>query len=195
MTEDELVDALVALDPLSELPRTGWILSGVASPESVAAHTHGVALAAMFLVDALREEGMTLDGERVLRMALVHDAPEARTGDIPMPNKTPALREALREVEAGIVRDLLPASSFSLWEESEAGESLEARVVKAADKIQMMVKMLVYQTSGRGRLDEFWENAGNFNDGGLALARRVHARIAARAGRSLPPARAQRSYR
>src|SRR5512139_580176 len=107
MDDEELIDVLVALDPMAELPRTGWILHGVASPESIAAHTFGVAVVAMLLVDRLRSEGTRLDGERVLRMALVHDAPEARTGDVPMPNKSPAVREALREVEARIVEAIL----------------------------------------------------------------------------------------
>jgi len=186
VTEDEVIDTLLGLDPLTELPRTGWILHGVSSPESIAAHTCGVALVAMLLVDHLREEGTELDGERVLRMALVHDAPEARTGDVPMPYKTPALREALREVEGRIVERLLPPLQRALWEEAEAAETLEARVVKAADKIQMMVKMLAYQRQGRGELDEFWENAGNFRDHGIPFARSLHRALAARAGRALP---------
>jgi len=186
MTEDSLIDTLLALDPLGELPRTGWILHGVSSPESIAAHSFGVAVVAMLLVDHLRDEGTEVDGERVLRMALVHDAPEARTGDVPMPYKTPALREALREVEGQIVEDILPPRQRTLWAEAEAATTLEARIVKAADKIQMMIKMLAYERQGRGRLDEFWQNAGNFRDHGLPVAGAVHRALAARAGRALP---------
>ena len=186
MNDEELIDVLVALDPMAELPRTGWILHGVASPETIAAHTFGVAVVAMLLVDRLRAEGTRIDGERVLRMALVHDAPEARTGDVPMPNKSPAVREALREVEARIVDEILPPAQRALWAEAEAAETLEGRVVKAADKIQMMVKMLVYQRQGRGTLDEFWANPGNFRDYGLPVARSVHRALATRAGRALP---------
>ena len=91
MTEREgttpaaIVDAMLGLDPLGELPRTGWVLRGVASPETIAAHVFGVTVVTMFLVDALRDAGETVDGERALRMALLHDAAEARTGDVPLP--------------------------------------------------------------------------------------------------------------
>lgn len=186
MRPDTIVDVLLALDPLCDLPRTGWILRGIASPESIAAHSHGVAVVAMMLVDALRESGEAVDGERTLRMALLHDAPEARTGDVPMPNKTPEMRRALEQLEAVLAREMLPPDLAALWEEAERGETIEARIVKASDKIQMMIKALAYERHGRGRLDEFWDNPGNFRDMGLPFARAVFEAIAERAGRTLP---------
>ncbi|MEM9072822.1 MAG: HD family hydrolase [Myxococcota bacterium] len=186
MTADEIIDALLALDPLADLPRTGWVLRGVASPESIAAHSHGVAVVVMLLVDALRSQGEEVDGERALRMALVHDAPEAATGDVPMPVKSTALNEALKAAEGELAGRLLPAASAALWREAEEGASLEARVVKAADKIQMMIKLLMYTAQGRGRLDEFWENPANLRDCGLPIAREIYAAIFRRAGRPLP---------
>ncbi|MBJ73085.1 MAG: oxetanocin [Sandaracinus sp.] len=168
---------VLRLDPLADLPRTGWLLRGVAAPESIAAHSHGVALVAMLLVDALRERGERVDGERVLRMALVHDAPEAATGDVPMPVKSPALDAALKDAEATLAARLLGEGYAALWREAEAQESLEARVVKAADKIQMMIKLLAYEAQGRGALREFWENPKNERDAGLPFAREVFEEI------------------
>lgn len=86
-----ILDTLVGLDPMAELPRTGWLLRGIRPCESIADHSYAVALTVMLLVDALRDEGVDVDGERALRMALVHDTPEAKTGDILMPQKTPGL--------------------------------------------------------------------------------------------------------
>ena len=183
MSPSELVDLLEGLDPLSELPRTGWVLRGVASPESLAAHSFGVAVAAMAIVDALREEGATVDGERVLRMALLHDAAEAKTGDIPMPRKTPAMQEALDAMEAAVIEDLLPEPYRALWTEAEAKDSLEARIVKAADKVQMMAKLRVYERQHRGRLDEFWANPKNERAMGFPFVERVFREIRTRAGR------------
>ncbi len=183
--EDRLIDTLLALDPLSELPRTGWLLRGIRPCESIAEHSYGVAVVAMMLVDRLRSDGQSVDGERVLRLALLHDAPEARTGDIPMPSKTPALRGALHELEERLASDLLPPELFAVWREAEQGESLEARVVAAADKLQMMIKVSAYEASGRGNLEEFWHNPKNFRMD-LPIARQVFARICERAGRSLP---------
>jgi putative hydrolase of HD superfamily len=181
-----LLDVVFALDPLSELPRTGWLLRGVRPCESLADHSYGVALVAMLLVDALRADGVEVDGERVLRMALVHDAPEARTGDVPMPEKTAALDAALTEHERRLATQLLPPAAAALFVEYDTGATVEARVVKTADKIQMMCKALAYERAHRGALDEFWASPRNFDDRGLAPAREVFAALLARAGRALP---------
>ena len=185
-TPDQIIDVVAELDTLADLPRTGWLLRGVSAPESLADHSYGVALVAMLMVDALREAGDTVDGERVLRLALLHDAAEARTGDVPMPNKTEAVSAALHALEAGIVADLLPASHLVLWREAEAGETLEARVVKAADKIQMMIKVWIYERTRGARLDEFWANPSNFRTMGLPVADALFNAICARAKRHRP---------
>jgi putative hydrolase of HD superfamily len=185
-TEDRIIDTVLSLDTLSELPRTGWLLRGITPCESIAEHTCGVAIVAMMLVDALREQGTEVDGERVLRMALLHDAPESRTGDIPMPSKTREAERALDELEERIVSEILPPNLAEHWREAERGESLEARVVKASDKLQMMIKVLAYERTGRGNLEEFWLNPKNFRDMDLPLANAVYARICQRAGRERP---------
>jgi putative hydrolase of HD superfamily len=186
-TEDRIIDTLLGLDTLADLPRTGWLLCGVRPCESIAEHTCGVALLALLLTDAMRADGQTIDGEKVLRMALVHDAPEARTGDLPLPSKTAEAARALGELDRRLAAELLPDSLAEAWSEVERGESLEARVVKAADKLQMMIKAFAYGSQGRGALDEFWLNPANFRDMGLPLAARVYERLCARAGRRRPP--------
>ncbi len=184
--EDRWIDIVLGLDPLGDLPRTGWALRGVERPESIAAHSLGVAYVAMLLVDAVRSEGQSVDGERVLRMAVLHDAAESATGDVPMPSKTPQMREALHTLERSIVDRLLPPPWVELWAEAEGQGSLEARIVKAADKLQMMIKALRYDQCGRRGLEDFWRNPGNFRDMGLPQAARLFEAIARRAGRALP---------
>ena len=175
-----IVDTLIALDPLSDLPRTGWLLRGIRPCESIADHSYAVAVTVMLLVDALRADGVEVDGEKALRMALVHDAPEAKTGDVPMPQKTPAMDAALEGLEDAIAARILPEPQRAAWREAEDGESLEARIVKAADKIQMMTKALVYERQRRGDLHEFWQHEKNFRDGGLDVAKEAFALLRAR---------------
>lgn len=186
MTPDLLIDTCINLDPLSELPRTGWLLRGIRPCESLADHSYGVAIVSALLVDGLRAQGETLDGERVLRLALSHDAPEARTGDIPMPSKTPELDAELTKLESSLFQSLLPPAWHALHSELERAETLEARIVRAADKLQMMIKVLVYESQQRGRLEEFWQNPKNFRDYDIALARACFDRVCERAGKPRP---------
>jgi putative hydrolase of HD superfamily len=183
---DRSIDALLALDPLADLPRTGWLLRGVRPCESVADHSFGVALITMMLVDGTRATGLEVDGERALRMAILHDAPEARLGDVPMPVKSALLDEVLSDVEAMLVRSMLGEAAHALWTELEEGCSVEARIVRVADKAHMLLKALAYERAGRGRLDEFWSDARNFRSRDLTAADALFDALCARARRKRP---------
>lgn len=188
MTPQHLLHTLDALDPLGDLPRTGWLLRGINPCESIAAHTQQVAVLVAMLVDLCREAGMTVDGERALRMALVHDAPEARLGDVPMPVKTPAVDAALHEVERTIAHAVLPSSLVDDWEISEARQTLESKLVWAADKIQMLHKLSIYEAQGRRHpmMETMWRNPANLRALEVAPVRAVYEALFARAGRAMP---------
>src|ERR1044072_1161465 len=79
-----MLSTLIELQRLKRLDRTGWVLRGFANgTESVAAHSFGVSVTAMLLADEVQLQGVKVDVEKVLRLALQHDGAEARVGDMP----------------------------------------------------------------------------------------------------------------
>lgn len=150
---------------LKAVPRMGWLLRGVRDVESVAAHSFGVAFITMILADRAREKGMDVDAEKAIRMALLHDMTESKTGDLPYTIKKYFDKEALKLADEKVATEMLwrwspPGGSYlDLWREYEHRTSLEARIVKAADKIDLLFQALEYEKGGARSLDEFWESA------------------------------------
>jgi putative hydrolase of HD superfamily len=176
-----MLPILADLQRLKRLDRTGWVLRGLApGAESVAAHSYGVAFVAMLLADSIRARGVELDVERVLRLALLHDLAEARTGDMPRTMAEYYGAEARRRAEglafADAVRDLggpLREEYERLHEDYESRRSVEARVVKAADVVDLLAQALTFERAGARELDEFWEGAMERDFGLEGAAREV----------------------
>ena len=150
---------------LKTVPRIGWLLRGVRDVESVAAHSFGVAVIAMLLADRASARGIEVNVERLLRMALMHDLTEARTGDLPSTIKQYFDRAAVRAADERIVEEMVAElgqtgqSYLELWLEYEQRASIEARLVKAADKLDLLVQSREYEKGGARSLQEFWETA------------------------------------
>ena len=171
-----MLSTLVELQRLKNLDRTGWTLRGLAAgTESVAAHSFGVSVTAMMLSDELAARGTTVDTERLLRMALLHDWSEARIGDMPKTatdyfgadNRRRAEMSAFGDIVSGLDGETLYRK---LYDDYERRASLEARLVKAADVIDLLVQVLALERAGARGLDEFWEVAreGDFQLEGTA---------------------------
>jgi len=165
-----LLDILDSLETLKNLPRAGWRLRGIRNGESVADHVFRAAFTAMLLADALNEQGYTLDTERVLRLALLHEIGEALIGDIPSVALPYLSEETKARAESRATEHLLaPLNALgerylSLWREYESRESLESRVVRLADKIEMLLQAWEYERAGCRGLDSFWTNVWNTHD-------------------------------
>jgi putative hydrolase of HD superfamily len=162
-----LLDSLLELQALDRLPRTGYALRGVGNPESISEHGFHLAV----LIWALAPQIPDLDMGRALELALVHDLAEIRIGDLPrtagryLPEGAKATAEgaALAELLAPL-GDRGPA----LLDEFERGESREARLARACDKLQLMIKVFFYERWGATGLGEFWQNEVNFPAPGFA---------------------------
>jgi len=138
-----LFQFLTIFDDLKQVLRTGWLLRGVppSRAENVAAHSHTTAILAYLLALQAKEP---VDLHQVLLMALIHDAPEAVIGDIPMSAQKadPEIREAKEKAEDNAMQQILtylPANLQSTvaeaWSAYRKGTSMEARLVEAADRL------------------------------------------------------------
>ena len=176
------------LHPLDRIPRAGYLLRGVPEPESVAAHSHFVAVMTMLFVDRFPGD---FDREKALAMALLHDLAECRLMDIPMPAADAHLRDVKNDAELAITGDLFaqfPERYIEYCREVHDLASPEARLVRGLDKAQMMIKVLCYEREHRGCLDEFWTNPKNFAAYGIAPVDALFDAICQAAGRPRPTA-------
>ena len=160
---DAALDAVLAAYDLKDERRTGWQLRGVDDPESVAAHSWGVAYLVAALGDRLAADLPGVDLDRALRLAVVHDVAEAETGDVATRASDVAEaptdsagdgsdREAKVAAEREAMRDLagpLPERVRDAWEAYEARESPEAVLVKECDLLDTCLQALVYERDGR----------------------------------------------
>ena len=155
-----------AANDLKQLPRMGWLLAGIANAESVAEHSFGVAILAMALAQTVNtapaEQGIErpLSIERVLKIALLHDLAESIVTDLPKRATEMIGEEAKHAAEHNawqmLAKDDATAQEWmAYWLEYEAASSPEARLVRDADKLEMIHQALQYRASGNRRVEEF----------------------------------------
>ena len=179
---DRLCDLLLQAGRLKTTPRTGWLQRGVPAAESVADHSHGVAVAALMLCSVVDAE---LDRAAVLTMAVVHDLAESVTGDLSLGASRLLPPGAKALAEAAAMDELAAGLDFgtewrAAWDEFEAQRTPEARLVRDADRLDLLAQALAYElTTGTRALDEFWSFAPpeSFN---LPVSRAIAAALAAR---------------
>ena len=167
-----LLDVFLEIQMLDRIPRAGFVLRGVAEPESVAEHS----LHVLFLVWALGPKIEGLDVPRAVEIALIHDLAELRIGDLPRTSSRYFPDGAKKAAESAAMADILaPLDERArlLYDEYQQGTTPEARLVKACDKLQLMLKVAVYERWGTGALAEFWDNPENFPDGGFPVVREL----------------------
>jgi 5'-deoxynucleotidase YfbR-like HD superfamily hydrolase len=166
-----LIKFLAELTRLKSTPRIGWLLRGVRDVESVAAHSFGVAVIAMLLADRARARGVEVNVERLLRMALLHDLTETRTGDLPSTIKRYFGKAEIKAADEAIAKEIFTElgdfreSYLELFLDYEHRVSVESRLVKAADKLDLLVQSREYEKGGARSLQEFWDTADSDFEG------------------------------
>ncbi len=121
---------------LKRLERTGYAYLGTGK-ENIAAHSFGVVLVAAILAKLVPQA----DEAKLLKMALLHDLLEARTGDLNSVNKL--YDKVDEEAAAKDAFSGLPWAEewFELYQEYREGKTLEAQLVHDADQLDLMVML------------------------------------------------------
>lgn len=165
-TGNRLLEMILECNELKAIPRMGWRVRGVRDGESVAEHSYAVALLSMILADRMDVE---IDREKLLRIALLHDLPEHMLGDIHAPAGRILGEEAKEAAELRIMEGLFSGVEngreyVELWKEFADRTSVEGRLVRAVDKLEMFTQAYLYECAGNRMLDDFWGWEGNMRD-------------------------------
>ncbi|MBR3083285.1 MAG: HD domain-containing protein [Oscillospiraceae bacterium] len=164
-------DLLEKLYLLKTTLRAGWLEEGrdipignsIKSPESVAEHTWACCLLAqIFLTEKLEDcdlmgadvissrEYQEYNYDKIIQMLMIHDLPEAITGDIPTRKKTDENREEERKLmvklEARSVFRYLGGlrALKKLWDEYH-GDTINAIIARDIDQIEALVQLYIYR--------------------------------------------------
>jgi putative hydrolases of HD superfamily len=169
-----VLDFLRTVGLLKTLPRQGWVDRGITDPESVAEHSFRGAWMAWTLG---QDAGLNTD--RLVKMMLVHDLPEAEVGDatpyagivamgVDLQEALPRWRELvsphdlaaakhqkhLLEAEglrqlSGGLVDPLQEELRELWEDYAERRSPEARFAAEIDKLEALLQAIEYREHGQ----------------------------------------------
>lgn len=147
---DRIADFLFEAGMLKRTPRTGWQFLG-SGQESVAEHTFRTAMIAY----ALSRISGEVDVDRVLRMTLFHDLPEARTGDLNYMNQKYVKADEERAVE-----DMTEGLAFGddireLLAEFRSQKTLEAIIARDADNLEMLMQLKEHLDIGNRNAEEW----------------------------------------
>ena len=149
---------------LKKIPRQGWIdRLSMGDPESVADHSYMTALVSMVASD-MGWGGC--DTGKVLRMALLHDLAEARTGDLTPGEIGAQEKRDMEDAAFGRIVEDLPepvrGQYLRIWEEYQLRESPEAVLVHQIDRLEMALQAETYRRDGgypEGMIEPFMRTA------------------------------------
>lgn len=134
-----------------------WSLMQNNSPENIQEHSHRVALLAHALATIGQVKfGKKTNAERAAFLALLHDASEVMTGDLPTPVKyfDGRIREAYKDIEAAANRrllSLLPKEFQEVYQpalQPRTDDEDAWRLVHAADKLCAWLKCVEERRGG-----------------------------------------------
>jgi putative hydrolase of HD superfamily len=142
---EKIFDFLHAVENLKSTLR--YNLTKTGRRESTAEHTWRLALSVIVVA---KELNLDVDVDHAVKMALVHDLPEAIVGDIDAvkiaqgevtsAEKQKKEKESMEQIK-GLLPESLGVEIYDLWQEYEDCTTNEARFIKALDKIETLTQL------------------------------------------------------
>ncbi|MGP8126668.1 MAG: HD domain-containing protein [Candidatus Bathyarchaeia archaeon] len=167
------LDFVSSLGRVKMIPRSGWISHGISlqDVESVADHSFSTTVLAMLLADLEVANGRRINIERVLRLALLHDLPEALTFDISKSYleylgmrgeviKSELEQAAWKHLIEGIEKGAIRKRYTQLQLEFNAEQTVESMIVHAADRLDLLLQIVEYRRRGypKAILADLWKS-------------------------------------
>jgi putative hydrolases of HD superfamily len=145
-----IANFLFEVGMLKRTPRSGFQFLG-SGAESVAEHIFRT----IYIGYALGRLVSGIDVDKLIKMCLFHDLPEARTGDLNYVNKKYVTAD-----EKKAVQDLAATLPFGseiqeLISEYEEGRTEEARLAQDADQLEMILALKEYKDVGNKYAEEW----------------------------------------
>lgn len=136
---------------LKELPRSGYAFLGTGK-ETVAEHVFMTTMIC-FVFSRMEPD---IDSEKLMAMALAHDLPEARTGDLNYVQK-----KYVHVLEEKAVEDMSRGLFFgdelkTLIDEFNASETREAKLAKDADQLSFILELKKQHDVGANIMPPKW---------------------------------------
>ena len=162
------IDLFLRANESKRIPRTGWGMHGIPTPESVAEHTYSLSFLTLQLAPMLSDRhNYPLNINKLVKMAILHDLGEIETGDIVVSRGAIIdlqKRRDKEEKEKKGIQKLFKETDKSnlavnLFSEMIERETLEANIFWQLDKLDMAIQALDYELEHKKDLSEFFENA------------------------------------
>jgi len=136
------INFLFEMGTLRHVRRT-WNQFGGLSMANDAEHTFRVAVLAWLIAE---REGV--DTNQVLKMAIVHDMTEIRTGDVNMVSRLYAVRKEEEAINDQTEEVAMQDEMRALWRECEERKTKAAKIVKDADNLDIELELMESMARG-----------------------------------------------
>ena len=176
LSPSSLLEFAYLIGNLKSTKRTGWVRKGIDGAESIADHQYRMAILSWIFSEQFnkyrQDKSIEINVNKMIKMALCHDIIESICGDIVPIEKISGISKQEKykiELNAMIkIRDeylkntKVGQEMYDLWIEFEQNKTMEAKIVKDLDKLDMIIQANEYEIDPKNKekkidLTEFFD--------------------------------------